>query len=1054
MKPIRLVMSAFGPYAGVTEVDFTQFDSGGLFLITGDTGSGKTTIFDAISFALFNKTSGSLRDAGSMRSDFASPEDDTYVELTFEHGGRTYTVRRFPAYASAKKRGQGITMRPAKAVLIREPETPVEGVDAVTREVEEILRIQYDQFRQIAMIAQGEFRQVLNADPKKRGEILQKIFCTEKYEAMGRILREKAGVAERQIGEFLRSMDQYMESVDCSPESPLSEELAAEKRTSLAGETRYDAGDRIGLVERIIEEESRRIPELERIYQDRNRTYEERSAELTMAEALEERFERNDQLREEEELLWLDEPRIRELSGKIECWKKAVYEVAPSWNAFEDAAERLNTTESDRQKAGQTHQDAEKDKREAEDALLEAEKHQPEAEEKKIHAARTREDREKYQKLDELAEREKHLAKEANTLTADEKKLRESLDALRKDLEEKENLLTETADAPEQALRAEQSANELDQRLNAVDRLRKELLKDLLEKRSAALQATGEFQRARDDYDREREAFAHAERMLELSRAGILAGKLVPGAPCPVCGSVDHPAPAKIPEDGITEEGASERKTALETAEQKKNEAYDTAVQARGSLEAAEQTFRNETERVLGRLPAPEETAGSIDRTLQTLWESVRKDLLKAKEEKKALDTVLDQRKEAEKSLKKDREGILATDRNLQTIQEKLNLKNQELAGCRGEIASLAGLEYGNWTAAETAAKTMEEEAEELISAIETARKASAAAAEALSAAASRLTDTEKQKERARAETEAAEKEFRRNLKAEGFESEEAFREALVSRDQIREAEDDVRDHRNRETVNREALKQSDEEVKDKARPDKESLETAVEDARSEKDRVHEILGAAENRQTRNREILTKMKRRQAETAELLEKVAVLKNLADLVQGKVIGRNRTSLETYVQMAGFDAILAAANQRLLPMSGGQYRLYRHEDPQAKGNIALTLDILDHYTGKKRPVSTLSGGESFMASLSLALGLSDRITASAGGVKVDALFVDEGFGTLDEKSLNDAISMIQELTSGSRLVGIISHRQELKEEIPGKIIVEKSRNGSSISIETGF
>jgi exonuclease SbcC len=196
------------------------------------------------------------------------------------------------------------------------------------------------------------------------------------------------------------------------------------------------------------------------------------------------------------------------------------------------------------------------------------------------------------------------------------------------------------------------------------------------------------------------------------------------------------------------------------------------------------------------------------------------------------------------------------------------------------------------------------------------------------------------------------------------------------------------------------------------------------------------------------------MKRRQAETAELLEKVAVLKNLADLVQGKVIGRNRTSLETYVQMAGFDSILAAANQRLLPMSGGQYRLYRHEDPQAKGNIALTLDILDHYTGKKRPVSTLSGGESFMASLSLALGLSDRITASAGGVKVDALFVDEGFGTLDEKSLNDAISMIQELTSGSRLVGIISHRQELKEEIPGKIIVEKSRNGSSISIETGF
>ena len=185
-----------------------------------------------------------------------------------------------------------------------------------------------------------------------------------------------------------------------------------------------------------------------------------------------------------------------------------------------------------------------------------------------------------------------------------------------------------------------------------------------------------------------------------------------------------------------------------------------------------------------------------------------------------------------------------------------------------------------------------------------------------------------------------------------------------------------------------------------------------------------------------------------------LQEVTTLKNLTDILQGKTAGKNKTSFETYVQMAGFDDIIRAANKRLQSMSGGQYQLYRHEDLEAKGNVALNLDILDNYTGKRRPVSTLSGGESFMASLSLALGLSDRVTANAGGIRIDTLFIDEGFGTLDEKSLNDALGMLQELSYSNKLIGIISHREELKEVIPKKVVVKKNHKGSSIATDLGL
>ena len=295
---------------------------------------------------------------------------------------------------------------------------------------------------------------------------------------------------------------------------------------------------------------------------------------------------------------------------------------------------------------------------------------------------------------------------------------------------------------------------------------------------------------------------------------------------------------------------------------------------------------------------------------------------------------------------------------------------------------------------------------------------------------------------------------FETALKQSGFSDEDAFLGAVPEKEELESAEERLRSYQTAEAVNETALQMAAQDIAGKVRVDAGQAEAAAAEAKQAELDAQTALNQAMHRKTTNAGIYDKFVKLQSSAADKLEEVTMLKNLSDILQGKAAGKNKTSFETYVQMAGFDDIVRAANKRLQPMSGGQYQLYRHEDLEAKGNVALNLDILDHHTGKKRPVSTLSGGESFMASLSLALGLSDRVTASAGGIKIDTLFIDEGFGTLDEKSLNDALMMLNQLTDSNKLIGIISHREELKEVIDKKVMIKKTNKGSSIETDLGI
>ena len=286
---------------------------------------------------------------------------------------------------------------------------------------------------------------------------------------------------------------------------------------------------------------------------------------------------------------------------------------------------------------------------------------------------------------------------------------------------------------------------------------------------------------------------------------------------------------------------------------------------------------------------------------------------------------------------------------------------------------------------------------------------------------------------------------------SQAFVDETDFLLYLVPKEEISRREEEILKFESAVTANEANYKSAKEDIRDKEQLDEEQAKLESDSYKEAAEQERELLTKLKQRKERNVETANKILHKKLEVEDKLEEVGMLTNLANLFNGKTAGKNRTSFETFVQMSGFDRIIHAANRRLLPISGGQYQLYRHEDLNAKGNIALNLDILDNYTGKKRPVNTLSGGESFMASLSLALGLSDCVTASAGGIKIDTLFIDEGFGTLDEKSLNDAITMLHELSASDKLIGIISHREELREELPKKILITKTNKGSHIAIE---
>ena len=924
MKPLKLTMSAFGSYAGKNVIDFTGQQQG-IFLITGDTGAGKTTIFDAITYALYNQTSGGERNGNMMRSQYAQPEAETYVELEFLYRGQTYRVRRNPDYKITKtlKNGKIREQKVPHSVELTLPDGTVfpEKKNATDAKIIEILGLTADQFSQIVMIAQGDFLKLLYTKSDERKMIFSKLFRTDIYWKIQENLRRKSMEMDERIQENDRAFEQEKSRIILLPES---EELPLDELVERLRERLKDALKEQNLRRANVEELNKKITKYEEI----NKLFVSlekirqtgKELEARQAESKERRQQIENALKADKVLV-AEQQNLRQ-QQEVEQSAQAIAKMTETLANDQEMFETLKTQQ----------QEAEaKQKREAADIqkkMLALEQSFPSYE--ALQNARSEEQQAKkvWEDLGKISEESFH-------------KKKAGIAALKEQQKRQEQVVEQTKKNWEQtSLSASESAKH---------------------------------------YEHMYEAFLKEQ-------AGILAENLSAGCPCPVCGSTVHPDPAKLSDHAVTELEVEQAKKTRAAAEEKRDLAY-AAFEAEKTekQKLAQAVEKEEADFVLAQTIAKqqrkeaEQNYVSLQKTAEQIREKlVYPSLAEAKKQYAAMQKALEA---AEQEIAKKRQKV-------SELAEAMNtLKGQKLAE-----------EENQKTAKKLAAKTEKEYAKLL-------EKSGFVSEETYHLAIL--------PERGRSKLEREEKEYESQCLRQ--QSEQKLLEKQVSG----KTYTDTTELNERLKVEKQALKEAEKTYME--------LHTAYENDRSVLQNCAVYLEKGKNLESEDQ---------------------VIKSLSKTANGRLSGSAKIDFETYIQRQYFKQIIHEANKRLLTMSNHQFILKLKEEANTgrKTNEGLDLSVYSLVTDSERDVKTLSGGESFLAALAMALGLSDIVERSAGAIRPDMMFIDEGFGSLDAQSRQQAIEVLGELAGDSRMVGIISHVTELKEQIDHKLVVSRTDKGS--------
>ena len=985
MRPTELIISAFGPYADEVTLDMASLGDRGLYLITGDTGAGKTTLFDAIAFALYGNASGDSRKPRMLRSKYARPDARTYVEMGFSYSGKEYRVRRNPEYMRTKQRGEGETREKPDAQLHMPDGRLVTGDKAVTAEVEGLLGLNREQFSQIAMLAQGSFSRLLSGRTEDRGIIFREIFKTKPYQLFQEKLKDRAKGLYGRYADSRKSMEQYAGGVITEGHS---EELKLRWKEVPQGS-----------LEALLEVLDQLIGADEAQQQGKDR-----------AMAL---------VRDEMAALGMELGKMQGDAAVCRDMAAAVDVLRENMPVLEQAKVRY---------------EREKERQADRDGLIGT-------------VTRMEENLKTYDRFDSLQENLKACRKETESLekrlgqaALEERQWKERNDSDEKILES----LRQAGEEYQAALTAGERLGEYSGRIGL---LAEELAqygqeRKKLEAARERYRAAGEESRRADDAYREM-----YQRFLD-NQAGILASRLTEGQPCPVCGSVAHPAPARYLEEG--NEAAKDKVDRLKAAAEEKDKAAARlsleAGRLAGSLDTRYERMKQQIDAEVAtwkedwqkRIRQAEADAGALAaktgdvrqgrRDFLEQWELMMGQLKGQLERQAAAQKEKIREKKKRKEDKEAVEGRRALGRqSMEEASERKQQAQKMLAESQAKERELesrlkemeSSLPYENRKAAQ--AELAEKKA--FLAGLEKAFKE---AEESYNRISRRVSDAQARLEALRGRM--AEKDAERRETA-GEEIAEEDRDPAKGPDTMLPGGMDVRTA----MEHLEARMQENRQHQSEARERLTGLE-------QEKSRLHHRLET--NRMARER-----ISEQKASMEEIQKEWTWVKALSDTAAGEVGGKEKITLETYAQMAYFERIIARANTRFMVMSGGQYELKRCTEEDNRGKNGLGLNVIDHYNGTERSVKTLSGGESFQASLSLALGLSDEIQSAAGGIRLDTLFVDEGFGSLDEDTLNLAMKSLGDLAEGRRLVGIISHVGELKERIQHQIVVVKDKTGGS-------
>lgn len=1041
MKPLILTMCAFGPYAGECTVDFTRFGGSGLFLITGDTGAGKTTLFDGICYALFGECSGENRCGDGLRSDFAPPGTDTYVSLRFQHRGKIYTVTRRPEYTRPKKRGEGETKQPATAELwLPEGEGgPVTRIGDVTRHIEEILRITYKQFKQLCMLAQGEFERLLLAGSDERAEIFRRIFDTGRLRDMQTDLAEQARRLAAEAQTVRLRLATGCANVRADADSPLD---ALRMQAADAASCVDIAKRLLPLLAELNEADAAFLTTGEERLAELDRARQQAAVDREAAVRYRQRQQQLTALRQELAALDAQAPALEAIGQQLTAATRAA-EIEPAFTISQSLSEQLTQRQSERE----TLAAAERRSRQA--AVKAAAQWQAEQARSAEREALTQRCTllaallpkfEQAAKQDETAGQARDAIDRLNVLDAD---LADQSRHQSEQLAEAEATL-EALDGSDAALAELQGLQAAyTRRLEALDALHRQAgalaaQRDLLLTRQQAIaEAEAAYRQASVAYDEQQSLFFR-------SQAGILAQDLQAGQPCPVCGSRNHPQPAARPPETPTEAALD----ALRDARDHRQAAYAAAGQAGAEVQAAcRQMEAALTEAAALAAVSPEPAAIAAARLaeqdrLSALSPSLDQAAARCRR-RQTLPPLIAKLRDDLARLEEQRRDCAAQRAAWQTrLAAALAQRRTLLADMPPDMPTHA--------AAAAALAAAQAQTAVLTAAFDAARDAHEDALRTAEHLAGRRHALDQDIAATAARAGEAAAAFAAARTQAGFPDDAAFLAARLPAEELDGLRTRQEAHRDRRRRAEESLRVLSAET---ATPPHavESIDARYTALELQTTALRHDLTARQSRLEANRRTEQELTDACADFDRLEPLCTAAQELADAANGRLKGHKKLQFETYVQAAYFDRILRQANQRLAHMTHGRYELLRNEFQETLNDRGLDLAVFDHYTGKPRHVRTLSGGESFKAALALALGLSDVVQRRAGGVSIETMFIDEGFGTLDSDSLDTAIATLLSLAGTDRLVGIVSHVEELKERIDRKIVVRKSPRGSTVRLE---
>lgn len=922
MRPTKLVMTGFESYKDKTVIDFEQLGTKGLYLITGDTGAGKTTIFDAITFALYGSPSGTDRSVEMLRSHFADENTPTIVELDFEANGNKYHITRNPDYQRKALKGDGITTQAASAELVYVTQSsipPVSGVSKVNAEVEKILSLKKEQFCSIAMIAQGVFQKLLLSDKKQKEEIFRQLFHTEKFVRLEMTLKDERSSAKSEVENLKLKLNEALNRIVIMDADENSEQILKIKNSS------YITENEIQILKAFVEEDERFLQSvLEKIGKNDNKI-SQLNLEINAAE---EQEKLRAQISEKELFIKNLNSKKDSIFAQVEITKKAAEKIT-------ELTKEKNLLESSM---------------------------------------------DDYLKNDEA---EKQILKITEEIVTDENsktQLEKQNSGLETEIEQLKKELESLKNSGEEIIRLENKAKEYNGTLNELNEA-SENLETFGEDKQDLKDAQEKVQKASAEYEKSNTEYSENLRLYNLEQAGILAENLKPGCACPVCGSTEHPVLAHKSEKAPTQKQIEELKKSVESKNIIFNKLSSEAAAKKSALEKSEETINKLLKKYFDSLTAADENiTASVDEKISEL---------NALQKKTEADIEAENKKVA----------------RFKALEKEIPNKEKELSGNKEAISSFATKISSNKVLKESEEKALNERKSKL-----------------------------KYKTLQEAQTQ--------------------FKLLETTIDSLTKNHDEAVNNKNEFEKNLEGENSSLNTLKaqlKKTEPaDIKKLKEKLTALQLEKSNLDNQRDSLNERKGVNQESVNSVEALVPEIEKANAHYEMVAALCEVAAGNSRGKKGLpSLETYVQMNCLDQINRRANLRLKKMTDNKYELLRRIEEDGS-ELGLDLNVKDFYTGRDRNVQTLSGGEQFQASLALALGLADEVQENSGGIKLDTMFIDEGFGTLDSETLNKAMHALEDLSQGNKLIGIISHVEELESRIDNKIVVTKNSSGISNAV----